>query len=462
MQIVTLQRSVSHQFADGCGRRVAVLAVLASLSACSSETSEPGGGASSSSGGWLTTPSAGLESSTEGMSDPSGPTASSVSAGESSSGPTLDLGGGESTGGTRNDSWFVPTREPLRLALFLDEAARAALEADPGTYVRAGFEVDDPEIGTELLEVGVKLKGVGSFRDLAGKAAFKIDFDRYVDGQYVLGTEKIVLNSQVQDPSGIHEWLSYELFRAVGVPAPRVGFATLEVDGEAYGLYLIVETYDEPWLDGAFASTQHLYKGEDGGDAIPENVDILDVDHGSALERSDLAALAAAVQVAPSPGFMDATAAFLDWNEVLHEIAVELFVGHWDGYAPVRNNYYLHDGDDGVFRILPWGTDQTFVTSMDPFFGLEPTIRGVLWQGCLADDECRAAYRLALTDVLAAADALAPDDQARAMATMIRPHQDADPRRESPPEGAEPTLVFWHAQLATFPELIACDAGNCP
>ena len=44
--------------------------------------------------------------------------------------------------------------------------------------------------------------------------------------------------------------------------------------------------------------------------------------------------------------------------------AVEKYVGHIDGYSgrgPGRpNNYYLHATRPGRFRMLPWGTDQTW------------------------------------------------------------------------------------------------------
>ena len=61
--------------------------------------------------------------------------------------------------------------------------------------------------------------------------AFKIKFDKYVEGQSFLGLEKMTLNNMVQDPSMIHEVLAYAIFRAFDVPCPRTGYATLRVNG---------------------------------------------------------------------------------------------------------------------------------------------------------------------------------------------------------------------------------------
>ena len=43
---------------------------------------------------------------------------------------------------------------------------------------------------------------------------------------------------------------------------------------------------------------------------------------------------------------------------------MERYIGHWDGYTDPGvaqpNNYYLQSEDSGLFRMIPWGTDQTW------------------------------------------------------------------------------------------------------
>ncbi len=76
----------------------------------------------------------------------------------------------------------------------------------------------------------------------------------------------------------IHETLTYELFRAAGVPAPRTGHAFVRVNGEAYGVYLDVETPDSVWLSRWFPTTGHLYEGAYGTDVDGVTVGDFEVD----------------------------------------------------------------------------------------------------------------------------------------------------------------------------------------
>src|SRR5262245_8444095 len=73
-------------------------------------------------------------------------------------------------------AWFATGTLP-DLALTLDEAAAAQLQANPRAYVRATLR----EAGVEApLAVGVKLKGTnGSFRPLDDRPGLTIDVDRF-------------------------------------------------------------------------------------------------------------------------------------------------------------------------------------------------------------------------------------------------------------------------------------------
>src|SRR6185503_18950223 len=102
-------------------------------------------------------------------------------------------------------------------------------------------------------------------------------------------------NNMVQDDSMVHETLAYTLFHAVGVPAPRTGFAYVRVNGAAYGVYLDVEQLDDVALASRYATTQHLYEGNYTNDLVPGDVNAFEVDEGSAGDRSDLQALVDAV-----------------------------------------------------------------------------------------------------------------------------------------------------------------------
>ena len=167
--------------------------------------------------------------------------------------------------------WLFDPDAVVEIDLQLPQQTIEILEVDPeGEYQPATFSLTADGQTYGPLEVGARLKGgIGSFRPLTRKAAFKLKFDEFVDGQTFFGLEKLTLNNMVQDPTMIRETLAYEAFRSLGVPASRTGYAWLRVNGEPYGLYLNIEVLDSVSLPRWFGSTRHLYEGSYGTDVTP-------------------------------------------------------------------------------------------------------------------------------------------------------------------------------------------------
>ena len=161
----------------------------------------------------------------------------------------------------------------------------------------------------------------------------------------------------------------------------------------------------------------------------PGGAGAFEVDEGKSKVRDDLEALIAAAN-AESGDWSDGVAAVADLEEMTQNWAIERYLGHWDGYAGRQvglqpNNYFLHSEDSGLFRMLPWGVDQTW----------EVRLRfdesgGIMFDRCLGDESCAAMYRDGLREVRAAIAALDLDARAVALETLLRPWQEIDPRRE--------------------------------
>ena len=124
------------------------------------------------------------------------------------------------------------------LRVELAESEVEALKKDARKYARATIRE-----GTTVYEdVGLHLKGAaGSYRGLEDKPALTLGFGRFVAGQRFHGLRRIHLNNSVQDASYLNENLSGGLFRAAGIPAARVAFASVEVNGRQFGLYVLKE-----------------------------------------------------------------------------------------------------------------------------------------------------------------------------------------------------------------------------
>jgi CotH kinase protein len=316
----------------------------------------------------------------------------------------------------------------------LPPASLQKLEEEPetGDYQHAEITAKVGGATYSLGDVGLRLKGGhGSFRDLTGKAAFKVKFNEFVKGQKLLGLKKLTLNNMVQDPSMVHETMVYELFRGLGAPAPRTGYAFVRINDEPYGVYLNLETYDDVSLPRLFPSTQHLYEADAAGvDVRPGEAGTYEVDEGDDEDLSDLEALITAANDTVGD-WSDDMGAVADLGEMTQMWAVERYAGDWDGYAGVAapfrpNNYYLHSLDGGVFAMLPWGADQTWDVNME----FDEPAGGLLFNNCLEDVSCEALYEEGLLGVANEVPRLDFDQMAICTAELLAPWQaQEDPSR---------------------------------
>jgi hypothetical protein len=342
--------------------------------------------------------------------------------------------------------------------LTLSDRSRALLDLFPREYAEATFTFT-PASGpaSSPQTVGARIKGRwGSFRTFDQKPALKLRFNWLPTGpDAFMDLSRMTLNNMVQDPSNLHEWAAYAIFRKAGVPAPRLGYVSLRVNGAPYGLYANIETLDARLLSAAFPSTGHLYEGSYGQDLRLSDLFNFEVDEGSDSQRSDLLDLIDAVESTDDATFFTALAPFVDWDTTLTTFAVEQLIGHWDGYSPTSNNYFIHFTDQGLATWLPWGTDQTFEDNRNVFEG-----GGVLFSRCMRAPDCRAAYRAALRRAVDAMRAVDFPTRLPQVAAVLRPHIAADPRREQPASTASPaqasTLAFIRQRLLDADALLAC------
>jgi len=320
--------------------------------------------------------------------------------------------------------WLRPV---ATIALTLPASTVDSLWQDPYAWVPATFAWR--EAGADIgppQPVAVRVKGrIGSFRDLNGKTAFKLDFSRFWPGGEFSGLDEMTLNNMVQDYHRVNEVLAYDLFKRMGVPVPRMSYVWLTVNGEPFGLYLNLEALDGRWRARHFESTLGMFEGAYGEDLFPGSAFRFDLDGGLEAARLALDALVVAVEQAPEVGFMASLEALVDWEEVLSMMATEVFIGHWDGYGPTRNNYFLHFDASGVLRLVPWGLDQTFGGQLPLFDG-----QGLLLQGCVRDPACRTAWEDALARVADIVREPGYLGWADALVVHLQPLIDAEPRED--------------------------------
>ncbi len=241
------------------------------------------------------------------------------------------------------------------------------------TYVPATLTAD----GQVVEKVGVRYKGNGTYMMSTNllKRPFKIDFDRYVDGQRFQGQAMIALGNSVADPTRLREVLSYALYRAAGVPAPRTAFAeiTLSVPGkydkEILGVYTVVETIDKRFLQDRF----HTGKGMILRPERMRGVDYLGEDwkayadrylpkkEPTDAEKRRLIEFAKLINVDDDERFRTAIGDYLDLDNFTRFLAVTTLLSTMDSFLMLGHNYqlYLHPKTNR-FLFMPWDLDHSF------------------------------------------------------------------------------------------------------
>jgi hypothetical protein len=287
------------------------------------------------------------------------------------------------------EQWFQDLTVQA-VSLDLSSAAMAKLAREPRTWVRASFRLGDDAAVT----VGVRFKGHRSLRGWADKPAFKVDFARYEKGQRYRGLRAISLNNMVDDPTMLREHLAARVFEALSVPAPRVSYASVRVNGDHFGLYTVVEPPRESLLTRYFRdATGPVFEGEYGCDLYADDVWALEQDAGSNKDRTELARLAERMRTEPVSAWLLGDNASFDRDKVLSYLAVSNLLADFDGYRHAHNYQLYFDPSTQRWSFLPWGFDRLFSS---PFPVYES--QGRVAQACFADSVCRRQYSVRLHD----------------------------------------------------------------
>lgn len=263
----------------------------------------------------------------------------------------------------------------------------------PYTWFSADITVD----GQDFSNIGIRKKGfIGSLS--VEKPAFKLDFNRFVAGQELNSQDRLTLNNAVQDPSFVKQCLSFSIFAAAGIPAPRCNFAQVSVNGEALGIYVNVEDADESFIARHFAdATGKLFEAEIS-DFWPGWTGTWDPDSAAAeAGNEEIIDLANVLYQTPYPELLAAVESRVDIEQFITYWAVEAVVGHMDGYFYNMNNMFFYiDPDDGLMRFMPWDMDTDFVAPT----GFIYRARSALARRLYNLDATRLLYLARVQDIL--------------------------------------------------------------
>lgn len=281
---------------------------------------------------------------------------------------------------------------------FAESITKEAAQS-PFTYFKGSVSIN----GVEIPNVGIRKKGfIGSLDSF--RPSLKIKFDEYEKRDLIAGVDRLTLNNNKQDPSQLSAILSYKLFRAAGVPAPRCNLARVTVNGKYLGIYSNVESTKDPFLEKHFGSIDgNLYEGT-VADFFPDRLDRFELKTNE--KRNDLSDLKGLAEIldGPEEGLVERIKEVVDYDRFLRFWAIESLIGFWDGYSTNQNNYFIYnDPTNGKFTFVPWGTDSSFARA--PSILYKPGPESVRTGGRLAyllylDESVRNEYRDLMFELL--------------------------------------------------------------
>lgn len=252
---------------------------------------------------------------------------------------------------------------------------------------RAQFVFATDTLHDTINNIGFRLRGNTS--RVSQKKSFKISFNTFQDGGKYYGLEKTNLNGEHNDPSVIRSKIAWDLLRSFGIPAPRANHVQVFINGNYYGLYIQVEHIDEEFVLSRFENQDgNLFKCLYPADLnfISNNPDdykmmagdrrVYDLKTNTQTDDySDLAQFIHILNNVPSAVFPCEIENEFNVYDYLRVIALDIFLGNWDGPIYNKNNFYLyHNTQYNRFEYIPYDLDN--ILGID-WFGKDWSTRNI-------------------------------------------------------------------------------------
>jgi spore coat protein CotH len=224
-------------------------------------------------------------------------------------------------------------------------------------------------------EIGGKVDTSGTPNKTCAKISYKIKFTASDPEKRFYGMKKLNLHAMSADGTKMHDIISYELFREMGIPAPRVSYANVYVNNSLIGLFAVVEE-----VDGRFTKSRwpkygdgNLYK-----EVWPKSADANyykdglktndDPEDNASMQR--MISYYNAVNSSNEQNFAQNLSPYMDFDYFLRYLAIDVAIKNWDGMRSwyvdqatgqgINHNYFFYEEESagGKIWIVPWDMDQ--------------------------------------------------------------------------------------------------------
>lgn len=257
-------------------------------------------------------------------------------------------------------------------------------------------------LGDEKLKsVGIRSRGMSS-RD-CDKPGILIDCGHFNPSRELSGLKSLVLRNMAPDGSFMRERLANKIFIRSGLAAPRMVSAKVYANDEYVGLYAMTESVDRNFLCSRFGKTKgNLFKYrwkdewyfEEQKNLVTKlfspRVHVGEPDHSGIKDLVD----------AINNGSIFDIGEKLDLEWTLRYLAVENAIAEIDGVVGDWgvNNFYIYEGEDGRFRLIPWDMEAGFDDAHHSIWNNADD--NCLTRGLFQYDKMQKRYRQALWEVV--------------------------------------------------------------
>ena len=230
--------------------------------------------------------------------------------------------------------------------------------------------------GITFEKVSLKPKGNSSLAHVAegpkggpasSRFSFKIDFGKYVEDQSYYGLDVLNLNNIFGDSTYLNDYLSYDIFKQVGIPTPLKSFVYIKINGNDFGLYLAVEEISQSFLKRN-KLVGNLYKPEKyerddmgvslqyRGDDPLEYASIFGTRQNDITKDDEIRMIKSIKNLNELVNIDES----INVDEVIKYFAAHNFLLSYDSYTGKSlHNYYLLE-KDGLLSIYPWDYNLAF------------------------------------------------------------------------------------------------------
>lgn len=293
-----------------------------------------------------------------------------------------------------SEAFFART-DVVHLSIELGKAELESLRREPRKYVQATLKEGDKAVWRN---VGVHIRGAaGSTRGIDDKPGLTLNMNKFGGTALFHGMDKWHLANSVQDPSYVSELICGELYRAAGVPASRVSFAVVTINGKRRGLYYLKEGYDKYFRKRSFQEVSGNFY--DGG-FLRDLDQPLQLLSGSndVKDHKDLKALMTAARERDPAKRFEKLEKLLEMDQFISYLCLQVLTWDWDGYPMNRNNYRIHhDPKRDKITFVPSGMDQMFADVNGTIF---PHFQGAIARAVIETPVGRERYLKRMEEIL--------------------------------------------------------------